>query len=49
MGWDSIFIPEGMTKTRAELTQEEDDQISPRMKALDELAVFFKSSHTGAA
>lgn len=41
MGWDSIFIPEGMNKTRAELTRDEDDRISPRMKALDKLQEFF--------
>ncbi len=33
-GFDSIFVPEGFTKTRAEMEGEEFDLTSPRFKAL---------------
>lgn len=36
-GWDEIFIPEGQTKTFAEMTDKEKNMISHRRKALDKL------------
>lgn len=36
-GWDKIFIPEGFTKTQAEMTNEEKNKISSRKKALEKL------------
>jgi XTP/dITP diphosphohydrolase len=33
-GYDPIFVPEGFTRTYAELTAEEKNQISHRSKAL---------------
>ncbi len=39
-GWDDIFIPEGYTKTRAELSPEEDAKNYRQMKPLDELKAF---------
>lgn len=36
-GFDSIFVPSGYTKTRAEMRGEEFDLTSPRFKALKEL------------
>lgn len=41
-GWDSIFIPEGYTRTRAEMYGEEFDLTSPRVKALIELQKHFE-------
>ena len=39
-GYDSIFIPEGYTKTFAEMTLEEKNQISHRAKAVQQLSDF---------
>lgn len=39
-GWDSIFIPDGYTKTRAEMQGDEFDQTSPRIKALTLLQTY---------
>ncbi len=36
-GWDSIFIPDGQTKTYAEMTPEEHDTISMRRIALEKM------------
>jgi len=36
-GWDPIFIPEGQTKTHAEMTDKEFDEISIRRIALEKL------------
>ncbi len=36
-GWDDMFIPEGETRTLAEMTGEEKDHISHRRKALEAL------------
>ena len=41
-GYDSIFIPEGFSKTMAELSNSEKNSISHRGKALEELAKFLK-------
>ncbi len=41
-GWDPIFIPEGFTKTFAEMTPEEKNSISMRRKALLKLKEFEK-------
>ncbi len=40
-GWDKFFIPEGYTKTRAELNDDEYDQTSPRRLALEKFEKFF--------
>ncbi|MDD5341599.1 MAG: RdgB/HAM1 family non-canonical purine NTP pyrophosphatase [Patescibacteria group bacterium] len=41
-GWDPIFKPNGFTKTFAEMTREEKNQISMRRKALNELKKFLE-------
>ncbi len=41
-GWDSIFIPDGYTKTRGEMDQDEQDQTSPRRQALKKLEAYLK-------
>lgn len=40
IGWDPIFQPDGHTKTFAEMTQEEKNQISMRRIAVDQLKIF---------
>ena len=40
MGWDATFIPDGDTRTFAEMTIEELEQYSPRAKAIIELKEF---------
>lgn len=39
-GWDPIFVPDGQTKTFAEMTKEEKNAISMRRKAVDLLRGF---------
>lgn len=36
-GWDPVFQPKGWSKTYAEMTKEEKNQLSHRYKALDKL------------
>jgi non-canonical purine NTP pyrophosphatase (RdgB/HAM1 family) len=36
-GWDTVFIPDGHTKTRAQMDDVEYDLTSPRKKALEKL------------
>lgn len=43
-GWDLIFIPDGYSKTCAELTQKEYDSLSPRNKALKKLEKYLNQS-----
>lgn len=42
-GWASIFVPEGMNKTYAELTDEEQSAVAMRKKALEKLHSFLSS------
>lgn len=42
-GWDPIFIPEGFTKTRGEMTEEEKHFVSMRRPALEDLAAWLKN------
>jgi XTP/dITP diphosphohydrolase len=44
-GYDSVFVPEGLTKTLAELTIEEKNKISHRAKALHMLIAFLFSGN----
>jgi non-canonical purine NTP pyrophosphatase (RdgB/HAM1 family) len=37
-GWDSIFVPEGETRTFAEMTDKEKDRVSHRRRAWEALA-----------
>lgn len=43
-GWDQIFIPDGLDKTYAEMTDKEIEQVSPRKKALIRLEEFLNKS-----
>jgi len=43
IGWDSIFIPEGTDKTRAEMNDEELAAYSPRRMAAEKLEAYLKS------
>ncbi len=43
-GWDSIFIPQGYTHTRAEMNETDYDATSPRKFALEKLEGFLKST-----
>jgi non-canonical purine NTP pyrophosphatase (RdgB/HAM1 family) len=43
-GWNTIFIPEGSTKTFAEMTDDEVKPFSNRAKAIDKLRVFLQSA-----
>lgn len=40
-GWDKIFIPEGFSTTRAELSEEEDKLTYLKIKPFDQLKDFF--------
>lgn len=42
-GYDSVFIPDGSTKTFAEMTMKEKAQFSHRAKATDKLVVFLNN------
>lgn len=42
-GWDKIFIPDGYTATRAELSEEDDRKTYLQMKPFAELKQFLKS------
>jgi len=42
-GWDKIFIPEGQTKTQAEMTSVEKNKISTRKIALEQLRTYLRS------
>jgi XTP/dITP diphosphohydrolase len=41
-GWDNIFIPQGYSKVRAEMTDYEYDQTSPRAIAFNQLKAFLQ-------
>jgi XTP/dITP diphosphohydrolase len=41
-GYDPIFVPEGSTKTFAEMTMEEKNTMSHRGRAIASLAIFLK-------
>lgn len=45
-GWDSIFIPEGRTKTRASMTPEEQAGVSIRQELLQELEAWVARNST---
>jgi XTP/dITP diphosphohydrolase len=40
-GWDPIFVPEGKTKTFAEMTIKEKNSISHRKKALEKFKKYY--------
>lgn len=42
-GWDSVFIPDGFSKTYAEMTLDEKSKISHRKKALDKLRTHIRN------
>lgn len=44
-GWDRIFIPDGFSKTFAEMTREEKNQISMRKIAFGKLNDFLKNNY----
>jgi len=44
MGWDPIFIPEGNTKTFAEMTDEQKKGFSARAQAIEKLEAFLRRS-----
>lgn len=42
-GYDPLFIPDGLTKTYAELTAEEKNQISHRARALEKMRIIIQN------
>lgn len=42
-GWDTIFIPDGYTQTRAEMSQEDDEITYKNFKPFSELSEFLKT------
>ena len=44
-GYDPVFIPDGSTKTFAEMTMEEKNMYSHRKKATAKLAAFLNNYH----
>lgn len=48
-GWDNIFIPKGYSKVRAEMTDDEYEQTSPRTIALTQLKRFLQSTKKSAS
>jgi len=46
-GYDPIFVPLGYTKSFAEMTAAEKNQISHRYKAIEQLAIFLKHINNG--
>lgn len=44
-GWDAIFLPEGETKTFAEMTSEEKEKYSMRRIAADKLKKYLENEH----
>jgi inosine triphosphate pyrophosphatase len=42
-GWDQIFIPEGYSKTRSEMSEKDYDDTSPRRATLDKLENYLKT------
>ena len=48
-GWDTIFIPQGYARTRAELNEAEYEATSPRAKAIVGLRQFLDANPTLAA
>ena len=43
-GWDPVFVPDGESKTFAQMSPTEKDKISHRKKALDKLSDFLKQA-----
>ncbi len=46
-GYDALFIPEGETRTFAEMSKEEKNRISHRARALGRLVDFLRTERTG--
>jgi non-canonical purine NTP pyrophosphatase (RdgB/HAM1 family) len=44
-GWDPIFIPEGYTKTRSELTEKEDHEVYLKIKPIAKVREFLTSNY----
>lgn len=45
-GYDAVFVPDGFTKTFAEMSMEEKNQLSHRGQAVKKLTAFLKESHS---
>lgn len=48
-GWDQIFIPEGYSQTRAEMSDTDYDATNPRKFALEKLQAYFESQVVNTA